>query len=60
MVATGGEDGAIKIWDIYSMRNSKLSVDGNKNIMSSIRLPLPHGNVPVLAQAEEGGKLTKA
>lgn len=52
LLATGGEDGAIKIWDIKAMKQSKTQIEEKKNKndeeQNSIRFPLPNGEIPEL------------
>ena len=43
IVATGGEDGAIKIWNITHMKSQKLRNQENKSF--TLRLPLPDGSL---------------
>lgn len=50
ILATGGEDGAIKIFDIKALQESKQKTEQLKNESSSesvMRLPLPDGSAPL-------------
>lgn len=63
LVATGGEDGAIKIWDIHQMKQRRQLIsdkDGgaaDTGIQFEVRIPLPNGEIPAI---KEEAKPTKA
>ena len=67
MIATGGEDGAIKIYDLLSIVQSKNLIEEEQknsemlgNIQNSIRCPMPNGDLPAELIDSSQQKLTKA
>jgi WD40 repeat protein len=59
MVATGGEDGAIKVWDINQMKQTKTrQLNQQASSQLQLRIPLPSGELHDL-QTEKGAEVNK-